>query len=381
MSNYLNIVVIGTGNAGGPIADFLGGLGHEVTCFDSRAKKDLPETSQNLNICSMSDLGLMVSKANVVVSAVPIDALSQVERIVVKYMARGTLFINLGSVMRPVDPYTVHPEIFIKKGITYVNLHPIYRMFIPMTKSSYGQSVMMHIEGKNTEYYKPFIKGLFEPYGATVYEIEPEAHDSMTKVAQLNHMIGSTVFSKMWSDVPEDDLNLGLVAGGPPAQAFFRGIIRSQQGPSVIGQILISHPNVLETIDSIRKGLDMIESAYVSKDPSEIVQTLKQAHERVDKSLMKKMETMINEHVQFDADFAKPHSSGEFMQEDNVTGLFGQLVASIDELGIDKTSTYAHNRADGGCKFMFGVRTEAEKIQIDNLIKEKQDELDSKKIK
>ncbi|MEI7792526.1 MAG: NAD(P)-dependent oxidoreductase [Candidatus Berkelbacteria bacterium] len=363
------VIIIGMGRVGTAMAEHYRKLGHKVIGVDSLPFEKLSEKARTFQIYSPDHLPELIKMANVVCICVPISEIAKLINLIELEGMPGLLVINNGSVANPTAPNEFWAKTLTDKGMTYAHHHPMHLTVLPLSVTLYGENHCLTIEGPDSAKWQGWTKDQFVPYGAIVNDLQPRMHDEITVPAQLCHMITAVCVSEVICETPEDTLKLGLTVGGYPAQALLRSVVRSMNNTAVIGQILTSHPHALATLDLFQKALDRAREAIVNGDSTEVESRISSAYKRIDIGVRDRIEASIEDHMQFDADCRKPNAEVKFTADENVIGLLGKVLEELDSFGIDKTSTYARNLSDGGCKFIFGVRTQEEKDLADRLIR------------
>ena len=163
--------------------------------------------------------------------------------------------------------------------------------------------------------------------------------------------------------MPAAEVTLGARTGGFPCQSIIRSVIRSMQRPDLIVEILRNHPHAGATLNILRAGLDKIERAIRLGETVPIESSMAAAREQIELNLREEISWTAGELIRLEADFRKPKLIFTFPAEMNQLGLMTRVMGEFDRLGIDKTSVFAHNLPDGGCRFIIGVDSIDQRVE------------------
>ncbi|MBI5681365.1 MAG: prephenate dehydrogenase [Methanobacterium sp.] len=172
-------VIGGTRGLGKWIAQFLKDKGFSVV-ITGRDEIAGEKISKKLGVKYTSNNAEAVSNADIVILAVPIDAVSSVIPKIAPFLKRGSLFMDVTSVKeKPAEIMKKH----VSEGIEIIPTHPL---FGPRIRSLDGQVVVLTPENRG-EWYKKVFKFL-ENENARVLVTTPQNHDKMMSIVQgLTH--------------------------------------------------------------------------------------------------------------------------------------------------------------------------------------------------
>jgi len=343
----MNILIVGAlGVLGSALAEFFKFLGFNVSCVD----RD-----------TLDQLSSLAEEADVAFIAVPISSIARVAAILAQAMRPGTLIISGGSVAEPTAPSQIDLVQISERGITFALVHLMFRPGKPLAKTVFGENIGIWLEGE--EKWREWIKAQFEPKGAICFDLAKGMHDRITMVSQLFHMIVAIQMAGLWGNLGAEAVRLGVATGGFPCKSVVRSGLRSCQRPDLLAEILKSHPHAQEMVETLRATLDMIAAALQNHDTVEMEAVLTGARGMLDLEQLDQIDWLSGELVRLEADLRHPHRVFDFPPAMNSVGLLGQVMAAFDELGVNKTSTFAHNLPNGGCRFIVGVEEVDERVQ------------------
>ena len=336
-----NIVVVGAkGVVGRAIVELLEWLGHKVFGVDLDNVQDLPRIAE---------------EAEVAFIAVPISQIAETARELAGAMKPGSLIISGGSVAQPAAPKAIDFALIKEKGIAFAHLHLMFRPEKPLKATIFGENIALAIEGDETGEWRGWIEEQLISFGPFFHQIDGAKHDRVTTISQLLHMITAVLAAKLWNSTDEAELTLGVRVGGFPCQSIVRSVLRSMQRSDLIAEILTSHPQALATLAVLKSALAEIEQAVRSGVTTEIEKSLTTARGHVEADLLRETDWMAGELIRLEADLRKPKLIFDFPAEMNRPPLLARAMNEFDSRGINKTSTFAHNLPNGGCRFVVGV--------------------------
>lgn len=343
MKTEMKIVVVGAkGVVGSALVEFLKWLDHQVFCVDIDNVKDLPQIAK---------------EAEVAFIAVPISKIAEIARELVVSMKPGSLIVSGGSVAQPAEPNAIDFALIREKGIAFALIHFMFRPEKPLKATLFGQNIALAIEGEETGKWRSWIEEQFISFGPFFHQVDGAKHDRVTTISQLFHMITAALAARLWNATDEAELTLGVKTGGFPCQSIIRSALRSMQAPKLIIEILTNHPQVLTTLATLRLALTEIEQAVRSGVTAGIEKSLTKARGRIEIDLLKETDWTAGELIRLEADLRKPKLIFDFPALMNGPGLLARVMGEFDRLGINKTSTFAHNLPNGGCRFIVGVES------------------------
>lgn len=341
----MKILVVGAeGVLGSALVELLISLNHQVTCVDLDNVNDLPQ---------------MAKDAEVAFIAVPISQIAGTIKELASAMERGSLIVSGGSVAEPIDPNAIDFQLIREKGITFALLHLMFKPERPLRTTIFGQNIALAIEGNETGSWQDWIEEQFIPLGPIFHHLDRNEHDRATAISQIFHMITAVMAAELWNATPETELTIGAKTGGFPCQSVIRSVLRSMgtKPSSVVGEILKSHPHVPATLAILRSALDKIEQSVQLGSTTDIEENMGKARESIEKKLLDEIDWTAEELIRLEADFRKPKRGFDFPPKMNQPGLLARVMAEFDCLGVNKTSTFAHNLPDGGCRFIIGFES------------------------
>lgn len=348
----MKVLVVGAkGVLGSALVELMERLGRKVICVDLDNVEGLPQIAKNVAVAFI---------------AVPISQIANIAKVLVGAMKSGSLIISGGSVAEPADPNAIGFGLFKEKGITFAPLHLMFRPIVPLGMTIFGENIALAIEGDETGKWRDWIEEQFLPFGPIFHHLDRIEHDQMTTISQLFHMITAVLAAELWNATSGTVVTLGAKTGGFPCQSIIRSVLRSMQSkvPALVGEIIRSHPHVSATLTILRSAIEKIERAVCLRDTKEIEKDLKIAQGRIEHNLRQDIDWTAGELIRLEADFRKPKLIFDFPAEMNRPGLLARVMAVFDRLGVNKTSTFAHNLPDGGCRFIIGV------AEIDGRVRE-----------
>lgn len=356
----MKVVVVGIGVVGTALAKFLIWLGFEVICLDDKGSKDLAKIAKDADfesVYDIIDLSLVAKDASVAFIAVPISQIAKIAKELAGIMKRGSLIVSCGSVAEPVFPNVIDVDSITKKGITFALVHFMFKPEYPLQATIFGQNIALAITGRQSKKWQKWIDGLFTPFGPIFHYLDRNKHDLVTTVSQLFHMILAVLAAELWCSMLDSMVTLGLKTGGFPCQSVVQSVLRSMKAPKLIGEILKSHPRTLELIGILRAALNKLENAVRIGNTKSIEQTMAIARSSIGPELLENIDWTAGELLWLQSDFRKPYLVFDFPANMNQLGLLARVMEEFDRLGVNKTSTYAHNLPDGGCRFIVGVKS------------------------
>ncbi|HUL61564.1 MAG TPA: prephenate dehydrogenase/arogenate dehydrogenase family protein, partial [Methanocella sp.] len=172
------LVVGGAGAMGRWCAGFLKRAGFEVA-ISSRGDVSAAAASLGVGQAPAGDAG----QFDVVVLAVPIDAVEEAAALVAPRMRPGSLLMDLSSLKKgPMAAMLAHAP----PGVGVIGVHPL---FGPEAESLEGRSVVLVPSGR-TAGWLPVLRAAFEDAGAGVVVATAEEHDAKMAVVQgLTHFM------------------------------------------------------------------------------------------------------------------------------------------------------------------------------------------------
>ena len=342
------LVVGAKGVLGSALVELLISLSHQVLCVDLDNVKDLSQLAKD---------------AEVAFIAVPISQIAKIAKLLANTMKRGSLIVSGGSVAQPVDPNAIDFDLFREKGITFALVHLMFRPIVPLSMTIFGENIALAIEGDDKIKWQEWIEEQFMPFGPIFHHLDRDEHDRMTTISQLFHMITAVLAAELWNATAETEVTLGARTGGFPCQSIIRSALRSMQRPDLITEIVTNHPNVLETLTTLRFGLEKIEQAICVGSTTDIKDGMGKAREDIEVTLREEIDWTAGELIRLEADFRKPKLIFDFPAKMNKPGLLARVMQEFDRLGVNKTSTFAHNLPNGGCRFIIGVESIDRRVQ------------------
>jgi prephenate dehydrogenase len=346
----MTIMIIGAlGVLGSALVEHCVRLGFQVICVDLHNVKDLKQLASNVAVAFI---------------ATPISEIAQIGQALTDEMKAGSLIASFGSVAEPSSPHLIDFELMKQREITFCHLHFMFRPIVPLRSTIFGQNIAFSFDGKDAEKWKKWLPSMFEPYGPVFHEIDRKKHDQATVIGQLVHMTTAVMVAGLWNKSETDAVNLGIKTGGFPSQSVTRSVLRSMQAPKLIGEILRNHPLTLPTLAILRDAIDQIEKAIEAEDPTYIIQSLQTARNSLDKDLRDSIDWTADKLIRLEADLYKANVIFEFPAEMNKPGLLARVLGVFDRLGINKTSTFAHNKPNGGCMIIVGVENIDRRVKI-----------------
>lgn len=344
----MKVVVVGAkGVVGRAMVELLGWLGHKVFGVDLDNAKDLSQIAR---------------EAEVAFIAVPVSKIAEIAGELAGAMKPGSLIIRGGSVAQPAAPKAIDFALIREKGIVFAHLHFMFRPERPLQATLFGENIALSIEDDETGKWRSWLEEQFISFGPFLHQVEGAKHDRVTEISQLFHMITAVLAARLWNCTDEAELTLGVRVGGFPCQSIIRSVLRSMQRPDLIGEIIANHPQVLAIVAILRSALMEIEQAVHQRDTSVLESNMVTARERVETDSRKKIDWTAGELIRLEADLRKPILIFDFPAEDNVPWLLAKAMAEFDKRGINKTSTFAHNLPNGGCRFIVGVASFNEQV-------------------
>lgn len=337
------ILIVGANGAmGSALVDHSRWLGATVICVDLHNVKDLPQLAETVDVAFI---------------ATPVSEISNTIEILARAMDPCSLIVSFGSVAEPVAPNQIDFDLMKRCGITFCLFHLMTRPIIPLRQTIFGQNVALAIEGNDAEKWKKWLMDKFEAFGPIFHELNRLEHDQVTSISQLPHFLIADLISRVWNETDSKAVNLGLKAGGFPCQSLSRSVLRSTQTPSLVAEILKNHPLTPRVIKIMRDELDKIEMAINTGDPTQIIQNMRQARLTIEDRLLESINWTADRLIHFEADMQKARVIFEFAAEMNKPGLLAKVLDEFDKLNINKTSTLAHNKPNGGCIIIIGVES------------------------
>jgi prephenate dehydrogenase len=266
-------VIGGTRGLGNWIANFLQNRGCQVT-ITGRNSLMGKTIAKKIGVNYTSNNVEAVSKAEIVVLAVPIDATVKTIKEVAPHMSEGSLLVDVTSVKeKPAEVMHQHaPE-----GVEVLPTHP---MFGPRIRSLEGQVVVLTPQEEGKWYHKVF--DFLENEQARVLVTTPELHDRMMSVVQgLTHFAYISIASaieRMQVDVKESrkfaspiySLMLDMIARIVAQNPYLCYSIQTQN--RYIPEI---HETFLETFQDLRSMINQ-------KNQDEFVKTMSAAAKHLD---------------------------------------------------------------------------------------------------
>lgn len=344
----LRILVVGNGVLGSALVELFIWLGHQVECIDEATTGLLEE---------------IAARVDVVFVAVPVSVIAEIVSRLAKVMLAGSLIISCGSVAEPAGPSAIDFALMRIRGIAFALLHLMFRPVIPLAQTIFGENFVLWMEGDADGKWRQWIIDQFSRFGPIFHEMNRGEHDRATVISQLFHMLTAIMLAKLWNSWPNEQVNLGAKTGGFPCQSVIESCLRSCQRPDLVAEIISNHPLALEVIETLKWALDDTKTAIVSGDSHQIEASMAHARGLLSKEVKNGSDFMTSESIRFRADYRKEHLDFDFPAVMNKPGLLAKVMTVFDERGIDKTSTYAHNLPDGGCRFIIGVEEINERVQ------------------
>jgi prephenate dehydrogenase len=339
----MTIMIIGAlGVLGSTLVEHCIQLGFKAICVDLHNVKDLKQLASNVAVAFI---------------AAPISEIAQIVRTLTAEMKAGSLIVSFGSVAEPSSPNLIDFDLIKQREITFCHLHFMFRPIVPLRSTIFGQNIAISIDGNDADKWKKWLMPMFEPFGPVFHEIDRKQHDQATVIGQLVHMTTAVLVAGLWNKSEADAVNLGIKTGGFPSQSVTRSVLRSMQAPKLIGEILRNHPLTLPTLEILRNEIDQIEKAVKTEDSTYIVHSLETARKSVNKDLRESIDWTAEKLIRLEADLYKANVIFEFPAEMNKPGLLARVLGVFDRLGINKTSTFAHNKPNGGCVIIVGVES------------------------
>jgi len=317
-----------------------------------------------VDLHNLEDLKQLASNVAVAFIATPISEIDKIGRMLTDEMKAGSLIVSFGSVAEPSSPHLIDFELMKQRGITFCHLHFMFRPIAPLRSTIFGQNTAFSFDGNDAGKWKKWLLPMFEPYGPVFHELDRKQHDQATVVGQLVHMTTAVMVAGLWNKSETDAVNLGIKTGGFPSQSVTRSVLRSMQAPKLIGEILRNHPLTLPTLAILRNELDQIEKAIKTEDPTYLIQSLETARSSVNEDLRKSIDWTADKLIRLEADLYKANIIFEFSADVNKPGLLARVLGVFDRHGINKTSTFAHNKPNGGCAIIVGVESIDRRVKI-----------------
>lgn len=349
MKTKMKVVVVGAkGVVGKAMVELLEWLGHIVFGVDLDNVQDLPRIARD---------------AEVAFIAVPVSQIAEIARELAGAMKRGSLIISGGSVAQPAAPKAIDFALIKEKGIAFAYLHLMFRPERPLKATLFGENITLAIEGDENGKWRSWIEEQLTSFGPFLHQVDGAKHDRVTEISQLFHMITAVLAARLWNSADQAELTLGVRVGGFPSQSIIRSVLRSMQRPDLIAEILTNHPQVLAVIAILRSALTEIEQAVSSGDTVEIEKSLVKARGRIEADLRQKIDWTAGELIRLEADLRHPKLIFDFPAAMNEPGLLARVMGEFDRLSINKTSTFAHNLPNGGCRFIVGVASVNDQVR------------------
>lgn len=274
MVKFNKVVIVGTGLIGGSIALALRKkkLAKEI-CGISRHKESLILAKrQGIIDCGSLDIDI-VQEADLVVLAVPVNAILQLAPLISRVINKNCLVCDVGSTKKEIVGKL--DKIFIN----YVGAHPLAgsekRGVVNAKEDIFKDSLCILTPTKNTNNKSlEIIKELWNKLGAKVALMPPDEHDKILSL--VSHLPHIAAFVLMHT-VPDSYLKF--------ASTGFKSTTRIAASDSLLWRdiFLSNSDKIIKAIDSFQNKLTIIKSAIDRKDKRTLEKLLRMAKYKRDK--------------------------------------------------------------------------------------------------
>ncbi|GEM_PF-4998742 len=336
------VTVIGSsGQVGRTLVNHFRECGQEVLCIDRDNELNLETAARAADV--------------VFIVTLPIEEVSSLFRKACHVMRPGTLLAHGTSIENPVSPGEIKVAEAVENGITVSHCHFHFFPQSPLSRTLYGQTVTLSTFGPKKDEWNAWLESCLVPYQPILYYLRPDEHDHITTISQLIHMYVSLLVGIVWSDVPRQTLEKGLLIGGPPCRFLVRSVVRTAKNGRVVRSILENHPFAIQTIESLERALAKIRLLVEKKDPG-LETVLGKTRSSILPHNLEKLDGSTEQLIRLEADVQQATAEFRFSAEKNQTGLLARILTEFDKRNVDKTSTIAQVTPDGGCIILIGVR-------------------------
>lgn len=338
----MKITVIGAaGTVGSAISQWFREMGHEVIDID------LDNQSRLIPALEEADL--------VFVAILPTEAVPEMLQLASEHMRPNTLLVHGTSIENP----GINPDRITGTGVGLCHLHLHFLPHKPLVRTLDGQPVSVSFYNA-TSTWQTWVIDQFRTTGARLYQFEPNQHDHITKVSQLIHMLVATTVFGVWNQLSPEEVQAGLLLGGPPSGLLNDSIIRTAMSARVIEGILLNHPHTIATIDACISVLQQVKSAVSKKEESTIRSLLTEGRNRFDITKLQKIDEITAEMVRIKNSLQKGYYTFHIPVDQSHSRILNDLYVTLERYNLDTTLAITQKHHDGSHTLTLSFEQESE---------------------
>jgi prephenate dehydrogenase len=268
-----HLTIIGLGLMGGSMALALRGVADTITAVDSDPKARDYAVQNKIVDMATDDLREGVSRADAVILAAPVRAITDMlQQRVGSYLRSNTFVIDLGSTKYDICQAMANLPI----GVHAIGGHPMTgkeRSGIDASDADLyrGRPFVLCPNRRTTPAARVRARAMVEAVGALTIEMQPERHDRLVAaISHLPYLLSTALVATVAREGEQDDAVWQLAAGG------FRDMSRlAGSDVKMMRDILSTNTQAVAVLLAMfRVQLAQLEAMLISKDDEQLAQSL-----------------------------------------------------------------------------------------------------------
>ena len=264
MKNIKKIAILGVGFMGGSLSLALREKFPEVSIWGyARSKKSYQKLKKLCVLDEVSqELKTVVEGADLVVLALPVEAIIDYFRKIIPFLKKGTIVFDLGSTKKVIEESISK---CLPAGVSFVGCHPLTgseKSGAEFSASCLYQGSLCLITSSPKCKAAKKVKKLWEGLGSKVVFISPRSHDKIfSYLSYLPHIISFSLIQ----GIPEECLKF--------SPQSFKDLTRISGSPASVWAdiFLSSKKNILADLNKFIIVLEKFQSLLRKKDKAKII--------------------------------------------------------------------------------------------------------------